>query len=492
MMTGSGKCPEGTRGRRTGVHRAASAAYFSWASLQQSFKSNHPHGPCIARANVHWIGYMFESCTVLLKHVDFVLNPSFRTFSQRFQLSEKHTSWTKALLRNQSSFNRSALTERKEEHDYLELQPVPRLFNALWKPVRHQRIQAERSVNARSDRYCNGGLNTSQSWLERHTRPGLDVALRNREGGHQLLAETWEQTAPTTTSTGFNAIAARLQRLGLRLGSRHILYGMTTAVNPAAMKQYLLMLEKTINDDPLPVEDYNKTFVYIVNQLCLTPKPDPGQRTLERLEWNSYRLQMQWFNVITGLTENTLGQFQLPRQFSLYDLGPRASIDCWGKYIDLLRVLAGESAVYHEYLRYKQIQQPSQTASHQSLNPNIDIARYLLNVTVRAIAKENLCFAYAVAQQHMTTLRDIELSTWQVLLADLDLFHTWAPKMFPTTFKAVVERLNDQVSSIEGRMPHMTALRELEEQVQKVEHELGVHWSGGESGYHVLSESRDA
>ena len=434
---------------------------------------------------------MFKSCTILPKHVDSILNSSFRILSQRFQLSRKHISCTKTLLGNQSSFDRFALTEEEEERHDLQLQPVPRLFNALWKPVRHQRIQAERSVNAGSDRYCNGGLNTGRSWLERHTRLGLDVALHNREGGHQLLAETWEQTAPTKTSTGFNAIAARLQRLGLRPGSRQILYGMTTAANPAAMKQYLLMLERSIRDDPLPVEDYKKTFMYIAGQLCLAPRPDPGQRTLERSEWNFFRRQEQWFNVITGLTEDTLGQSQQPRQFSLYDLGPRTSIDCWGVYIDLLRVLAGESAVYHEYLRYKQAQQPSQTASHQSLNSNISIARYLLNVTVRAIAKENLCFAYAVAKQHMAALRDIEPSTWRVLLVDLDLFHIWAPKMFPKSFKAIVKRFNDQISHAEDRMPHMTTPRELEDQLQKVEHELGVHWSGGESGYHVLSESRD-
>ena len=91
----------------------------------------------------------------------------------------------------------------------------------------------------------------------------------------------------------------------------------------------------------------------------------------------------------------------------------------------------------------------------------------------------------------MDALRDIEPSTWEVLLVDLDLFHTWAPKMFPNTFKAIVERFNDQVSRIDDRMPHVTAPRELENQLHEVEHELGVHWSGGESGYHVLSESRD-
>ena len=434
---------------------------------------------------------MFESSTILPKHVNTILKPTFRTLSQQFQLSWKHTSWTKALLRNRSYFNRSALTEKEEEQDDLQLQPVPRLFNALWKPVRHQRIQAERSVNIGSDRYCNTGLNTGRSWLERHTKLGLDVALHNREGGYQLLAETWQQTAPTKTSTGFNAVAARLQRLGLRLGSRHILYGMTTAVYPSAMKQYLLMLERSMSDDPLPAEDYNKTFIYIAKQLCLTPKPDPGQRTLESSEWNFYRRQEQWFNVITGLTKDTLDQSQQSRQFSLYDLGPSTSIDCWGMYIDLLRVYAGESAVYHEYLRFKHVQQPSLNTSSQNINADLNIAKYLLNVTVQAIAKENLCFAYAVAQQHMHALGDIEPSTWQVLLVDLDLFHTWAPKMFPKVFNAMIERLNDQVSHIDDQMPHMTALRELEYQLRKVEQELGIHWSGGESGYHVVSKSRD-
>ena len=477
---------------RTGVHKAASAACFLiWVSLQHSFSYTHPQGPFIARPNVHWTGYMFESSTILPKHVNYILSPTFRSLPQQFQLSLKHISCTKALLRNRSSFGTSALSENEEEQDELQLQPVPRIFNALWKPVRHQRIQAERSVNIGSDRYYNRGLNTGRSWLERHTRLGLDVVLHNREGGHQLLDEIWEQTTPTKTSTGFNAIAARLQRLGLRLGSRHILYGMTTAVNPSAMKQYLMMLERSISDDPLPVKDCNKTFMYIAKQLCLTHRPGPGQSTLESSEWNFYRRQEQWFNVITGLTEDTLGQSQQSRQFSLYDLGPRISIDCWGVYINLLRMLAGESAVYHEYLRFKQVQQPSQTPSNQSLNPNINIAKYLLNVTVRAIAKENLCFAYAVAQQHMYALRDIEPSTWQVLLVDIDLFHTWAPKMFPKIFKAIAERFNDQVSRIEDRMAHITAPRELEDLLEKVERELGVHWSGGESGYHVLSESRD-
>lgn len=431
---------------------------------------------------------MFESCTSIPKHVNTILNPTFRTLSQQFQFSWKHISWTKALLRNQSSLDRSALTEKEEEQDETQLQPVPRLFNALWKPVRHQRIQAETSVNTGSDRYCNGGLNTGRSWLERHTRIGLDVALLNREGGQQLLAETWEQTAPTKTSTGFNAITARLHRLGLRLGSRHVLYGMTTAVDPSAMKQYLLILEESINDDPLAVEEYSKTFKHIAKQLCLDPKPNLGQWTLKSSEWNLSRGQEQWFHVITGLTEDTLDQPE-PRQFSLYDLGPSISVHYWGMYIDLLRVLVGESAIYHEYLRFKQIQQPSQNPTHPTVDPNLNIAKYLLNVTIRAIAKGNLCFAYAVAQQHMHSLGDIEPSTWQVLLGDLDLFHIWAPKMLPKNVNDMVKRFNDQLSRIEDRMPHTTGLTELEYQLQKVEHELGFYWSGGESGYHVPYET---
>ena len=430
---------------------------------------------------------MFESCTSLPKHVNHILNPTFRTLSQQFQLPLKHVSWTKALLRNKSSLDSSALTEKEDEQHETQLQPVPRLFNALWKPDRHQRIQAETSVNVGSDRYCNGGLNTGRSWLERHTRIGLDVALLNREGGHQLLAETWEQSAPTKTSTGFNAITARLHRLGLRLGSRHILYGMTTAVDPSAMKQYLLMLERSISDDPLAVEEYSKAFTHIAKQLCLDPKPNLGQGTLKSSKWNRYRRQEQWFHVITGLTEDTLAQPE-SRQFSLYDLGPSISAEYWGMYIDLLRVLVGETAVYHEYLRFKQTQQPPQTTAHQPVNPNLNIAKYLLNVTVRAIAKGKLCFAYKVAQQHMGSSGDIEPSTWQALLVDLELFHTWAPKMLPETVIAMVGRFDEQVSRIEDRMPH-TALRELEYQLQKVEHELGVYWSGGESGYHVPSKS---
>ena len=431
---------------------------------------------------------MFESCTSLPKHVNTILNPTFRTLSQQIQLSWKHISWTKTLLRNISSLNKSALTEREEEHDEPQLQPVPRLFNALWKPVRHQRIQAQASVNAGSDRYRNGGLTTGRSWLERHTRTGLDVALHNRESGQQLLAETWEQTAPTRTSTGFNAITARLHRLGLSLGSRHIVYGMTTAVDPSAMKQYLLMLEKSISDDPLAVEEYNKTFTHIVTQFCLDPKPKHEESTVQSSEWNLYRRQKQWFHVITGLMEDTLDQPRESRQFSLYDLGPRTSVDHWCMYADLLRLLVGESAVYHEYLRFKQIQQPALTPANQTVNPNPKVAKHLLNVTIRAIAKENLCFAYAVAQQHMDSIGDIEPSTWQLLLVDLDLFHTWAPKMLPKAVNAKVEKFNDQVNRIGELMPDTTALRELEHQLQKVEQDLGFHWSGGESGYHVPSK----
>ncbi len=431
---------------------------------------------------------MFESCTSLAKNVNSILNPTSRTLSQQFQLSWKHISWTKALLRNKSSLDRSAITEEEEEQNEPQLQPVPRLFNALWKPVRHHIMQAETTGDVGSDRHYNTGLNTGRSWLERHTRIGLDVALLNRENGHQLLAERWEQTAPTKTSTGFNAITARLHRLGLRLGSRHILYGMTTAVDPSAMKQYLLMFERSISDDPLAVEEYSKTFTHIAKQLCRDPKPNLGQWTLKSSEFELNRRQEQWFNVVTGLTEDTLDQPERSRQFSLYDLGPSVSLDYWGMYIDLLRVLVGETAVYHEYLRFKQVHQPSQTPSYQTVNPNLNIARHLLNVTVRAIAKENLSFAYAVAQQNMGSLGDIEPSTWQILLVDLDLFYTWAPKMLPKSVNAMVGSFNDQVSRIDDRMAHTTALRELEYQLQKVENELGIHWSGGESGYHVPSE----
>ena len=475
---------------RSGVHRAASAACFSlWVSLQHSFNNTHTHSPFIAPANVHWTGYMFKSCTTLRKHVNLIPGPSSGTLPQQFQLPWKHISWTKALLRNQSSFDRPALREKQEEHEDLQLQPVPRFINALWKPFQHQIIQAEKRVNVGSERYSNGGLNPGRSWLERHIRLGLDVALHNRGGGHQLLAETWKQTAPTKTSIGFNAVAARLQRLGLRLGSRHILYGMTKATSPAAMKQYLLMLERSKSDDPLLVEDYTETFMYIAKQLCLTPRQHPGQRTLGSSEWSFYRRQEQWINVITGLTEDTLDQPQQTRQFSLYDLGPRNTSDCWAMYIDLLRVFVGESAVYHEFLRFKRVQQQAKTPTNQSVDPDLNIAKHLLNVTVREIAKGNLRLAYEVAQQHMDGLGDIERSTWQVLLVDLDLFHTWGPKISPKAFNAIIRRFNDRIAHIDDQMPYMMALSELEYELQKVELQLGVRCSGGEGGYHELSQS---
>ena len=398
---------------------------------------------------------------------------------------------TPTSLRFKSSLGTRNLTEDKETQSEIQLEPVPRLYNALFKPVRHQRIQAQASIDAGMERYHGEGLSTGRSWLETHTRAGLDVVLRNREDGQRLLAESWEQTRPTETSMGFNAIIARLHCLGLEPSSRHIVYGMKTAVYPSAMKQYLTMLDKLIDHDPLSVEEYVRTFKLVAKGLLRERQRISQAPTPEISEWDLHRRKEQWFNVFTGSRKDKSDAPTTPRDFSLYDLGPGISRNYWDIYMQLLRVFVGESAVYEEYLWWSNIEQaqrPARIPSRQNANQEIAFPNQLLNLTIKEIAKINIAFAYEVVQKHAENLQDIDMSTWRALFADPNLFHRRISRMFPRMKETVRNGIENKVLRLEEQMPNRTAPMQLERGLLETERYLGIQWSGGEDGYHVPSQ----
>ena len=311
-----------------------------------------------------------------------------------------------------------------------------------------------------------------QSWLQKNTKR-FDNPLQSYEDGQRLLSTEWifplrkQARNKRPTPAGFNAITARLRKLGLDLRPVNILYGMTNAYeDPAAMKQYLLMLPRPPAHDLLAVRLHGQALYYIVQRIR---KPPTNQRDLD-----------QWFNVITGLRDNGSFQSNQPQEFSLFDLGPGLDMLYWGLYVKLLNSIFGPEIVYQEYLRFK-----NQNPAHGTLEGgDQQFLEWVINPTILRLAQGNDPErAWRLAREVENPSKGILAAPLKALLAYPDYVRTYIPKMFPTVSSSALEVAKDNAMT-------RSVSTELEKNVRRLENELGLRWRGGADGYHTTNHGK--
>ena len=391
---------------------------------------------------------MFRSNNPYPRHVRSLLNPKLRTLQQQ---SQGVTTRRQSFLRSGPSLSTLDFIEDRQAQRQVQIEAVLPLHDAL-HDSRHEKRKPR---------------------LQRNTK-GFHDTLRSYEDGQHLLSNQWifpvreEKSSDRPTPIGFNAITARLHKLGLDLRPRNLFYGMLCAYqNPAALKQYLMMLQTSRPDDSLAVKEFGEFFEYIAPKL--------RKRRVSR--WQNRIHDEQWFNVITGLADNESVRVNAPRELSLYDLGPGLDLKHWVWYINVVDRILGIGTVYLEFLRFK-----NQDAAQSGFEERgTNFVKRVLNPTVRHLAKGNDPeHAWELARELEDPSKDIQPRTWKALLAHPDYVRTWIPKMFPKMNGSKLESLEEQVMGI-------SASETLEHEVRQLEMDMGLSWRGGEDAYHTTT-----
>ena len=311
--------------------------------------------------------------------------------------------------------------------------------------------------------------------MQRSTKGDHDT-LCSYEDGKRLLVKKWsfstrkKNGSDRPTAIGINAMNARLHKLGLDLRPRNIFYSMQSMYeNPAALKQYLWMLQLPKADDSLAVQYFGDFFRYIAPRLCKTQQRQFLTRS-ERI------YDQQWFNVITGLSDNESVQNNAPREQSLYNLGPGLDFRLWDQYINAVHRILGPETAYLEFRRSK-----NQHAGQSGLGESdTNFINWFLNPTILHMANgDDPKHAWELAQELENPLKDLQPLTWKALLAYPDYVRNWIPRMFPWLDVSKLESLDEQVmgASAPGKLKH---------ELRQLEMDMGLAWSGGEDGYHAI------
>ena len=394
---------------------------------------------------------MFRSNNPYLRHVRSHLNPKLRTLQQQSQPPRGVTTRRQSFLRNGPSLSTLCFIEERQAQRQVQIEAVPPLHEAL-HDSRHEKRKPR---------------------LQKNTK-GFHNTLRSYEDGQHLLSKEWifpareEESSDRPAPAGFNAITARLHKLGLDLRPRNIFYGILCAYqDPAALKQYLMMLQTPRADDSLAVKEFAEFFEHIAPKL--------RKRRVSR--WQKSIHDEQWFNVITGLADNELVRVNAPRELSLYDLGPGLDLKHWGWYINVVDRILGIGTTYLEFLRFKN-QGAAQSGFEEG---DTNFIKWVLNPTVQHLAKGNDPeHAWELARELEDPSKGIHPRTWKALLAHPDYVRTWIPKMFPKMNGSKLESLEEQVMG-------MSTSETLEHEVRQLEMDMGLSWRGGEDGYHTTT-----
>ena len=397
---------------------------------------------------------MFRPTHLCCRHVRSYLNSTLAILRQRFRPSQRVTIRCLNPLPNNLSFSTSDFIEERQTQHQVRIEAVPPLYKAL-QDSRHEK----------------GG-----SALQRSTK-GVHDTLCSYEDGKRLLSKKWtfstrkKNGSDRPTTIGFNAINARLHKLGLDVRPENILYGMQSMYeNPAALKQYLGKLQLPKADDSLAVSYFGGFFRYIAPRLRKTQQRQFLTRS-ERI------YDQQWLNVITGLPDNESIQNNAPREQSLYNLGPGLDFRHWGQYINAVRRILGPETAYLEFRRSKN-QHAGQSALCES---DSNFINWFLNPTILHLANgDDPKHAWELAQELENPSKDLQPRTWKALLAYPDYVRIWIPRMLPWLNVSKLESLDEQVmeASAPGKLEH---------ELSRLEIDMGLVWSGGEDGYHTIA-----
>ena len=291
--------------------------------------------------------------------------------------------------------------------------------------------------------------------------PLLHQTIETKEDADKLQLYIWEwnyhelRKSMLERTGDLNALLARLYMLGSQPDHRAYLHGIRIAgvrrKKPLALKMYLnkwMEYDRGTRHKHLPL-------IWHTTEKVLT---DFERQVKESVGFTD-RYNAQCLELLTGLT--TGDGLNTIRQPSLLNLLDKSNLDHWSKYLHLVYTTGGAAALKREYNDFKIYRRSSKwnTEHNQEF-----LHCKLPNLFIRAFANpESWQLAWQLAYR-LKTSREVEEATWCRLLVYPLGARSWTPEF------------------------NEPALKMLEDEISRIEDQMGLRWEGGECGYHFMPE----
>ena len=279
------------------------------------------------------------------------------------------------------------------------------------------------------------------------------------------------QLAGIRTLDSYNALVSRTKKIGVPIRPETSLIGIEYAVkNPAAMREYLRLWSTSPHrEHPSLHPARRKTVFYVASKLAELPTQFVRDNKI---------LARQYSEVITGWThlgyKSTPGEIRKP---SLYHIAQGLKLDTWQNYMKLLARFSGPKGLYNEWVDYS-TQLLADESSKSDCKPEpqrLTVFTYMTgpstpqvlnaarNITIRCLVYTGAWrLAWRLAYELDDVAKDIDSRTWRFLL------------QYPSGVRKWIQEMNDP------------AIAMLESKISQLERSLGIRWTGGEDGHHVV------
>ena len=255
----------------------------------------------------------------------------------------------------------------------------------------------------------------------------------------------------------FNAALSRLRRLHIPICSNIIVKGIVSAMRAkslAALRYYFnLFLSRSRELDSHESRDILRNL-----RRWIASVPIAHQ---------DLHINQELWRILTGITDNDHATYGRVRQPCLYEFMKKDDLETWSDYISIIARLGDGDAIWKEWHRIKA------ESPFMLIGKNIDMMQRAENELARAIVDR---FARSLLKAKQPK------RAWQ-LVQDFGFDSQMLSN--PTW-----SELFDYPQYIDKWEPGMSELilRIYEKHVETIERDMGIRWSGGEDGCHLLSE----
>ncbi|KAL9118505.1 MAG: hypothetical protein Q9187_004952 [Circinaria calcarea] len=255
----------------------------------------------------------------------------------------------------------------------------------------------------------------------------------------------------------FNAALSRLQRLHIPITSNIIVKGIISAIRAkslAALSYYFNLFVSRSRE--LDTDESRDILRSLRRWIASVP-----------IAHQDLRINQELWRILTGLTDNHYVTYGRARQPCLYEFMKRDDPETWSEYVSIIARLGGGDAIWKEWHRIK-VESP-----FMLIRKNIDVKQRAESELARAIIDR---FAQSLLKAKQPK------RAWQ-LVQDFD----FDPQMLSNPTWTELFDYSQYIDKWEPGMSELI-LRIFEEHLETLEGYMGIRWSGGEDGCHLLSE----
>lgn len=297
----------------------------------------------------------------------------------------------------------------------------------------------------------------------------IHTRVRSRRDGLDLLSNTaaliealQKPQSPFRILRAINIIFARLRSVGVEPNKELLVFGILCAARGGSFEALRRHLSQSVS------HDYNLSRSEIRSLLQNLHEYLSEYYQENNKSWDGRRRKQQLLQIVTGWQFDGVRRPGEERQHGIYMIMQGFEISHWEYYTRILRIAGGKDVVVGEWLNFKRAL-PNLTSlgkdnisSAQPLHPTdkrIRIAGLFARNLVLANDAER---AWQVIQDTCPDVEAVDDTTWSLLLDHPQHIQSWQP--------AMTEKV----------------LNKYEESIIEIEAAMGITWSGGEDGYHVL------